>query len=208
MNTPADSLVRHPLTRFFHEATLSAAQAMRQWTSGSVSLALEEVSEIPLESVSQEFALDDELLTMIVHTLDGPMGGQFILAFDEQNGRSLAACLTGKSVPTDSEWTDVERSALQETGNILSCAYLNTLTELVGEEMVPSPPYFVQDFGASVLQQALMAQAMVRDDVLVCRTRFNRDGQDLNWNVFFVPSDPLRQALLTAAEEPLEETRD
>ena len=47
-------------------------------------------------------------------------------------------------------------SGLVETGNILGCAYMNALTRLVGTDLVPSAPYFIQDFGASVLQQAMV----------------------------------------------------
>ena len=87
------------------------------------------------------------------------------------------------------------RQGLNETGNILGCAYMNALTRLIGADLVPSPPYFVQDYGASVLQQALMAQAMTSNQALICRTSFHREGRELNWNVFFVPTQALRDKM-------------
>jgi chemotaxis protein CheC len=87
-----------------------------------------------------------------------------------------------------------------ETGNILGCAYINALTKLVDVELVPSIPYFLCDYGASVLQQALMAQAITMDKVLVCNTKFHRGEEDLDWNVVFVPSDRLRTKLEAAVE--------
>ena len=115
-----------------------------------------------LEEVAVELAVGDEPLTMVVMTLNGQLGGSIILMFDELNGRQLAASLLGREAGTESEWSELEKSALMETGNILGCAYVNALTRLVGMDLFPSPPYFIQDFGASVLQQALMAQAASR----------------------------------------------
>jgi chemotaxis protein CheC len=72
---------------------------------------------------------------------------------------------------------------------------MNALTRLINTELVPSAPYFIQDYGASVLQQALMAQAMISDQALICRTGFHREGEELNWRVLFIPTGPMRSAM-------------
>ncbi len=183
------------LHQLLASATHDASAAMCRWTNGLITLSLDEVREIPLEEACQELNLGDELLTMVVLTLEGEIGGDMILTFDETNGRQLAASLLAREVNPAEEWSELEQSALTETGNILACAYMNALTRLIGTELVPSAPYFLQDYGASVLQQALIAQATVCDLVLVCRTGFHRQGEDLNWRVIFVPTDAMRQAM-------------
>ena len=176
-------------------ATHEASTAMSRWTNGLISLSLDEVLEVPLDEVHEHISLGDDLLTMVVLHVEGDVGGQFLLAFDDANGRQLAACLLGREPSTDGEWTELEKSALNETGNILGCAYMNALTRLIGVELVPSPPFFVQDFGASVLDQALAMQAMTCDQALICRTGFRRQDQDLNWHVFFTPTQPMRDLM-------------
>jgi chemotaxis protein CheC len=194
-NVADDPVSMQLLTQLFTAATQDASAAMSQWTSGQITLSLDEVLELPLEEVCGDMDCGQELLTMVVLTLDGEVGGDMILTFDEQNGRQLAALLLGREVETTPDWTALEMSALQETGNILGCAYMNTLTRLIGVDLIPSPPYFLQDYGACVLEQALMAQAMNSDRVLICRTRFHQAGDELNWNVFFVPSTSMRSAM-------------
>ncbi len=184
----------------FASATRSASQSLQGWTSGQISLTLDDVREVALEEVSAQMDIGDEMLTIIVLTLDGDLGGQIILTFDDTNGRQLAAMLLNREVGTDDEWAPLEISALKETGNILACAYVHTVSELVGQKLVPSPPHFMQDFGASVLQQAVMAQAMVCDRVLVCRTSFRRHEEELNWRVFFVPDQALLKEIYQAVE--------
>jgi chemotaxis protein CheC len=183
------------LHELFGSATHDASAAMCRWTNGLITLSLDEVREIPLESACAELRIGDELLTMVVLSLEGEIGGEMVLTFDEQNARKLAASLLGREVQVEAPWSALEQSALCETGNILGCAYMNALTRLIGADLVPSPPYFIQDYGASVLQQALMTQAATSNQALVCRTAFHREGKELNWSVFFVPTQALRDRM-------------
>ncbi len=183
------------LHQLFASATHDASAAMCRWTDGLITLTLDEVLEIPLEDVCSELNIDDELLTMVVLSLCGEVGGEMILTFDEENGRHLAASLLHRPVNREEQWSDLERSARCETGTILGCAYMNALTRLIDAELVPTPPYFIQDFGASVLQQALIAQAATCENVLICRTAFRRQGEELNWRVIFVPTRKMQDMM-------------
>ncbi len=183
------------LHQLFASATHDASAAMCRWTDGLITLTLDEVRELLLAEATAELDLGEDLLTMVVLSLQGEVGGEMILTFDEENGRQLVAALLGRPVNTEQEWNDLEKSALTETGNILGCAYMNAITRLIDHDLVPSAPYFIQDYGASVLQQALVVQAMTSDQVLVCRTGFHREGEELNWRVLFVPTAALRNAM-------------
>ncbi len=183
------------LRELFTAATHDASAAMCGWTSGLITVSLDEVLEIPMEEVSSEMGISDELLTMVVLTLDEGESGNLVLVFDDVNGRQLAASLLGREVETSPQWSELEQSALCETGNILGCAYVNALARLTSTRMLPSPPVFIQDFGVSVLQQALMAQAATCDELLVCRIAFRRKSEELNWRVIFVPTDVIRKSM-------------
>lgn len=183
------------LQELLASATHDASAAMCRWTDGLITLTLDEVREIPLEDVVAAMNLDDAMQTMVVLSLEGELGGEMLLTFDEADGRQLAATLLRRPVSAASEWSELERSALTETGNILGCAYMNALTRLIHQPLVPSPPYFLQDYAASVMQQAVLRQAETSDVVLICRTAFHRLGEQLNWRVLFVPTSGLREAL-------------
>lgn len=183
------------LRQLLGSATSEASAAMCRWTRGMITLTLDEVRQIPLEDVASDLDLADQRLTMVVLSLEGDVGGQMILTFDDLNARQLAASLLDRDVCHDPQWTALERSALTETGNILGCAYMNVLGRLINSELVPSAPYFLQDYAASVLQQALLPQALTCDQVLVCRTVFHWRGRALGWRVFFVPTLGMQQAM-------------
>ncbi len=183
------------LQQLFAAATHDASAAMCCWTNSVISLTLDEVCEIPLAEACINLNLDDDRLTMVILNLEGEIGGSMILTFTEEEGRRLAASLLHTEPGSGDEWNEMEQSALAETGNILGCAYMNAITRLIDRQLVPSVPYFVQDFGASVLQQALVAQASGRDTVLVCRTGFHCHNEALSWNVLFIPTVALRSAM-------------
>jgi chemotaxis protein CheC len=183
------------LRQLFATATCDASAAMCRWTGSPITLTVDEVVEIPLGEACVAYNLGDEPLTMVVLVLDGELGGAMMLAFDEPAARRLAATLLQAEPAAGPEWTEMETSALTETGNILGCAYINALTRLIDRQLVPSIPYFVEDYAASVLQQALVTQASGRDSVLVCRTGFHCQNEDLSWRVMFIPSVALRTAM-------------
>ena len=183
------------LHRLFASATREASAAMSRWTGGKIELELDEVLDVPLEDVCTELGIDDELMTMVVLGLHGEVGGEMILAFDENNGRRLAASLLRRPANCDEGLSPIEESALCETGNILGCAYMNALNRSLGSELVPSPPCFIQDYAAGVVQQASVSQAVDCDKVLICRTAFNNRGDELKWHVIFIPTEKMRQIL-------------
>jgi chemotaxis protein CheC len=63
-------------------------------------------------------------------------------------------------------------------------------TKVTDGELVPTPPTFVQEFAGSLLQFALMEQAIELDQVLLVHSQFRagRQGLNLNWTLLFIPS--------------------
>ncbi len=183
------------LRELFASATHDASAAMCCWTNSLITLTLDEVCEIPLQNVCADLNLGDEPLTMVVFNLDGGSGGAMILTFTEESARRLASSLLETEVHGGSHWSELERSALTETGNILGCAYVNAITRLIDHQVVPSPPHFVVDFGASVLEQALLGQVGATDTVLIGRTRFQHKDAELNWWLLFIPTTALRTVM-------------
>jgi chemotaxis protein CheC len=191
ITTPELESLRHLCT----VATQNASAVMSRWTGSQIHLELEEVHESPLDEICGELKIGDELLTMVVVEAAGDMGAELVLMFKEASSRHLAECLLGRLSDGDPAWDDLERSALTETGNILACAYLNAVAHLIDKDLIPSPPIFLRDYGASVLQQAIMSQAVEWNKVLVCRTLFMQEGKQLDWQVLFVPNEEMRKCI-------------
>lgn len=185
----------------FGPATLRASEAMSRWTRGEIVLALDEAREVPLENVGSMLQLEDAPCNLVVMNVAGALGGQMILMFDEDNASQLVAALLDRPRKVSANWGELELSALRETGNILGSAYLNSITALTGQQLLPSPPMVACDYAMSVIQQAVMNQALVDDQVLLARTRFSRRGAHVEWSMVFVPSPEMLQLLRQLARD-------
>lgn len=187
-----------------------ASQAISRWIGEPVRLLLGEVEQVELAAAAEALGSPEGLVAACLMGLTGPLGGSILLCFDDRAGLALVDLLLRQPIGTTTEWGEVERSAAMETANIVGCAYLNALaahlpsslgTTAAGE-LAPTPPVFFHEFAGSLLQFALIDQALDLEKVLLVRTTFETGGAGaaLDWNLLFIPDAPSLAALATALD--------
>lgn len=207
---------RHLLRMIFDRGAEGASQALSKWLAEEVHLAISEVELVQLEQAADLLGPEDQLVAACSMGLRGRLTGLILLVFEDRSGFALVDLLLHQPVGTTTTWGELERSGAKETTNIVGCAYVNALaahlpnirvtdpergnaTEIAGGELVPTPPTFVQEFAGSLLQFALMEQAVELDQVLLVHSQFRAGKQavNLNWTLLFIPS---RESLHMLAE--------
>jgi chemotaxis protein CheC len=202
-----NNLQRHLLRMIFDRGADAASQALSKWLGQEVHLAVSEVELVELAQAADLLGPPESLVTACTMGLTGRLTGLILLVFEDTSGLALVDLLLGCPLGTTTTWGDLEQSAAKETTNIVGCAYVNALathlpgtaltlpTELqvdqpAGGELVPTPPMFVREFAGSLLQFALMEQALELDQVLLIHTQFTAGKQELNlnWTLLFIPS--------------------
>lgn len=188
------------LTDLFRVGATGATTALSRWLGRPARMTVERVEELALYDATEVLGDSESPIAACVMAMHGRITGQLILAFDDASGLSLADLLLGKPPGTSTAWTEIERSAAQETANIVGCAYLNALSQFFHDgtsthELLPSPPRFTRDYAQSLLQFSLMNQAVTSDVVFLTETQFHIDGAPVNWNLLFVPDANGLQAL-------------
>jgi chemotaxis protein CheC len=191
----------------FGHGSEEASSALSRWIGRPARISIAQIEQVPLGVATAVLGEQDAPVCCCAMGLAGPITGQLLLAFDDASGLALADLLLGNPAGTSSAWGEVERSAALETGNIIGCAYLNSLargfpeTGAAGGELVPSPPKFARDFAESLMQFALMNQAAATDVVFLTRTEFRIEDSPVNCNLLFVPDanclSTLREMLST-----------
>ncbi|MFN0050931.1 MAG: chemotaxis protein CheC [Planctomycetales bacterium] len=185
------------LTTLFQHGSDDASLALSKWLGRPSRISVEQVEQVPLADATEVLGDPEKPVCFCAMTLHGQVTGQLILAFDDASGLGLADLLLERPIGTSTAWGDVEQSAALETANIIGCAYLNSLAKCFSEaapqsldqshELVPSPPQFARDFAESLLQFALMNQAMASDLIFLTRTEFRIENAPVNCNLLFVP---------------------
>lgn len=179
----------------FASATDQASKAISLWTHGDVVLSLDEVKETSLCDVAEVLKLSNELSTLVRVGIEGEYGGQLLLTFDDTNAGNLISSLLNRPVNSNGNWNTLEQSALAETGNIIGSVYLNCMTELAACRLWPTPPQVLRDYAMSLIEQAVMTQAIYDDRIMLCKTRFECQGRHVQWNLVFIPSPELMRLI-------------
>lgn len=187
------------LRTIFELGAERASQALSQWLGHHVRLSISAVDEVDLTEVSELLGPGETLLASCVMGMSGSLSGSLLLVFEDASGLALADLVLQRALGTAREWGELEQSAAMETANIVGCAFLNSLAaHLPGSgagALVPSPPTFRHEFAASLLEFAVMDQALGADRVLLVRSRFEAESGDLNWSLVFVPGGDSRATL-------------
>jgi len=187
------------LTVLFRHGADDASDALSKWLGKHSEITIEQIEEIPLAEATNVLGDPDAPACACSMGLRGRFTGQLVMVFDDPSGFALADVLLNQPVGTSTGWGEVEQSAALETANIIGCAYLNALARSFRtgneQEMLPTPPRFVRDYAASLMQFILMDQAMASDHVFLTRTEFRIEGEQVGWSLLFVPDAQSASAL-------------
>lgn len=190
-----DTVQRRLLTTIFERAAEHASQALSLWLARHVHIQVCEIDEVELAESSEILGPGDALVAACSMELAGRLSGEILLVFGDESGLALADLLLQRPLGTSTSWGELEQSAACETANIVGCALLNSLAAhlpalsagTAAQPLVPSPPAFRHEFAGSLLEFALMNQAVCSDRVMLARSRFTADGQALNWSLLYIP---------------------
>jgi chemotaxis protein CheC len=182
------------LTILFERGAEESSKSLSQWLGRPIHLAVSAVEQVDLEEAGELLGPGDTLIASCAMELSGPLTGLLVLVFEDRSGLALVDLLMGQPVGTAASWGELEQSAAKETANIVGCAFLNSLAahlpasvDTTGQ-LLPGPPVFRHEFAASLIEFAMVDQAIAGDRVLAVRSRFESEGNQLDWSLMYVPT--------------------
>ena len=194
------------LAALFHRGADDASLALAKWLGRPAAISVRRLDTLAIAEAAAVMGSSDALICGCAMRIDGAIGGLLLLAADDDAGLSLADTLLERPAGTSTEWGDLERSAVIETANIVGCAYLNAVCASLGPAgaagILPSPPVFLRDFPAAVMEAVLMEQPVLSEIVLLARTEFRIDGTPVGCGLVFLPDAAGVAALLPSAIDP------
>jgi chemotaxis protein CheC len=177
-----------------------AATALSQMTSQRIMISVPRISVTPLEEVPPHLGPPEEPVAAVLMNMLGDLTGRTLLVFPKSTALRLAEILLRKPAGTFSELGELEQSALQEAGNILSGAYMNALSDFMGLLLLPSPPSLAIDMSRAVLTTAYLQFGDDPNYVFCVETEFlMRDANErLRGFFLLLPDLPSLQKILRA----------
>lgn len=186
------------LAVIFARGASDASEALSRWLGRPLRVTIGTVEQVDLAEAAELLGPSDSLVAACPMELMGVLTGQIILVFEDRSGLATVDLVLRQPVGSTTEWGELEQSAARETANIVGCAYLNSLaahlptmstaSSSTSGTLLPGPPGFRHEFAASLLEFALMDQAMRSDRLLVISSTFSTEDARLDWSLLFVPS--------------------
>ncbi len=154
-----------------------AATALSQMTGRKIMIDVPEVSVKRLEEAAEQMGAADTVVAAVLMHMMGDLTGRTLLVLPEASARSLCGILLRHSEPGPG-FSEMQKSTIMETGNILCSAYLNALSDFMGMMLVPSVPALVADLAGAVLTTAYLNFGHSRDHVICVDTAFRIAGSE------------------------------
>jgi chemotaxis protein CheC len=184
----------HTMTPHYTDMQLDALRELANIGSGNagtslsamlghpVDISVPAASALPLADAVEAAGDPESLATGVVLPIFGDINATVLLLFPPDDEETLCNLL---GVPPH---TEDGRGALGEIGNILGCAYINSLASMTGLEIEPHPPETVSDMVGAIMATVLAVQADQTNLALVMDSRLIVEGQECELTFLLLPS--------------------
>ena len=125
----------------------NAMTALSQMLQCKVDMKVPQVRLLEFSEVGALMGGEEQIMAAVLLGVEGDITGYMMFMAEEQGARHLIGKITGGMLPEGSEFEEMGMSALQEVGNIITGAYLNSLSSMTGLKIIPSPPAMAVDMG-------------------------------------------------------------
>jgi chemotaxis protein CheC len=181
----------------------NAAIALSELVDQKVDLSTPTARLLQLSNVPDLVGGPEATVAGVYLNVTGDCSGSILLLLGEESAVKLSSLM----VPKETEGPHlsvVKRSALQETGSILSAAYLNALGRLTGLFFKPSVPGFAMDMAGAIFDYVLVDLAATEDYVLVVETDFVVSGEKVMGHLVLFPDLGTLNTILQRLGVPFE----
>ena len=149
----------------------NATTALSQMMQCKVDMTVPQVRMLEFKEVGEMMGGEETLMAGIYLGIEGDITGSIMFLLEKQTARHLVDKLTGMEMEGE-EFTEMEFSALKEVGNIITGAYLNSLSSLTNLVIYPSIPDLTVDMAGAILSVPAIQFGEVGDKMLLIQSQF------------------------------------
>lgn len=176
-----------------------AATALSQLIKKKIMISVPEVKVIGLQEIPNLIGNSQSLVAGIVMNVFGDITAKILLLLTRESALSLADMLLQKQPGTSKVLSEIDNSAIKETGNILSGAYMNALNEFLGLMLLPSVPNLVFDIASAILSAITEGLEGISSKILCIETQFSEANEKIiKGYLLLIPDIPSVGVILNA----------
>lgn len=149
----------------------NATTALAQMMQCKVDMAVPQVKLLEFKELGEIMGGEELIMAGIYLGIEGDITGSIMFLLEKQAARHLVSKLMGMASEGE-EFTEMEFSALKEVANIITGAYLNSLSGLTNLCIYPSVPDLCVDMAGAILSVPAIEFGALGDKMLLIQTQF------------------------------------
>lgn len=149
----------------------NATTALAQMMQCKVDMSVPQVRLLEFKEMGEMMGGEETIMAGIYLGIEGDITGSIMFLLEKQAARHLVGKLMGMQSEGE-EFTEMEFSALKEVGNIITGAYLNSLSTLTNLVIYPSVPDLTVDMAGAILSVPAIQFGELGDKMLLIQTQF------------------------------------
>ncbi len=149
----------------------NATTALAQMLQSKVDMSVPQVNLLEFKELGAAMGGEEQIMAGIYLGVEGDITGSIMFLLEKVSAKHLVGKLMGMSSEGE-EFSEMEYSALQEVGNIITGAYLNSLATLTNLKIYPSVPDLTVDMAGAILSVPAIEFGALGDKILLIQTQF------------------------------------
>ncbi len=149
----------------------NATTALAQMLQCKVDMAVPKVALLEFKEVGEAMGGEEQIMAGIYLGVEGDITGSIMFLLEKGSARFLVSKMMGMQEEGE-EFSEMELSALKEVGNIITGAYLNSLSTITNLKIYPTIPDMTIDMAGAIMSVPAIQFGAVGDRMLLIQTQF------------------------------------
>ncbi|MED9971972.1 MAG: chemotaxis protein CheC [Lachnospira sp.] len=154
----------------------NATTALSQMLNQKMDMSVPKVALVPFNEISDVMGAEDQTVVGIMLGFEGDVEGMMMFLFDTRSAHHLVNTLMMRDkedgVEEGADFTDMDMSALNEIGNIVSGSYLTAISKLTNLKMISTVPEMTIDMIGALLSVPASEFGKYGDKLLLIQSQF------------------------------------
>lgn len=153
----------------------NAMTALSQMLNCKVDMQVPQVKLLEFSEMASIMGGEEQLMVGVFLGVEGDITGSIMFLIELDAAKHLIEKLMGMPVSEENTLGEMETSAMKEVSNIITGAYLNSLSSLTNLMIYPSVPYLSIDMAAAILSVPAIQFGFMGDKILLIQSQFSDD---------------------------------
>lgn len=153
----------------------NAMTALSQMLNCKVDMQVPQVKLLEFSEMATIMGGEEHLMVGVFLGVEGDITGSIMFLVELDAAKHLIEKLMGMPVAEGDGLGEMETSAMKEVSNIITGAYLNSLSSLTNLMIYPSVPYLSIDMAGAILSVPAIQFGFAGDKILLIQSQFSDD---------------------------------